>query len=317
MNTVEMIQQYICYRQGLGINFKSAKDILMNFIRFLGARTDLCYLTEELCTTYLGVTDKQITYKWFSRYSVLNGLFQWAVTREYMPESPLPKDKPKEPEHLRPYIYSDDELKRLFDCALDYKSKGTIYQECVRCILQLTYFLGLRISETIKLQIGDIDFKKKCITIRETKFYKSRIVTFNGQLENLLIDFLKWRKSKSMPDTEDSRLFIKADMQPMIVKSFHGAFVKIRNKAGIYRSDTDRYQPRIHDLRHTFAVRRLTTWYQEGLDVQKMLPRLSTYLGHTKLSDTSVYLTMTPELLGCANDLFFNFTNLADYECEE
>lgn len=317
MNTVELIQQYICYRQSLGIKFKSGKDILMNFQRYLGNKPDLEYLTEDLCSAYLKHPGGDITYLWFCKYSVLNGLFQWAVTREYIPESPLPTDKPKEPEHLRPYIYSDDELKRLFDCALDYKSKGTIYQECARCILQLTYFLGLRISETIKLQIGDIDFKNKCITIRESKFFKTRIVTFNGQLENLLIDFLKWRRSMKMPDTAETRLFLKSDMQPMVVNGFHGAFVKIRKKAGICRKDTDRYQPRIHDLRHTFAVRRLTTWYHEGLDVQKMLPKLSAYLGHTQLSHTSVYLTMTPELLECANDLFFNFTNLEDYEYEE
>lgn len=317
MNTVELIQQYICYRQSLGIKFKSGKDILMNFQRYLGDKTDLKYLTEDLCSAYLKYPGGDITYLWFYKYSTLNGLFQWAVTREYIPESPLPKDKPKEPEHLRPYIYSDDELKRLFDSALDYKSKGTIYQECVRCILQLTYFLGLRISETLKLQIGDIDFKRKCIIIRESKFYKSRIVTFNDQIKDFLFKFLEWRRLKDMSETTDTRLFLKSDMQPMCINSFHGAFVKIRKKARIKREYTARYQPRIHDLRHTFAVRRLTTWYHEGLDVQKMLPKLSAYLGHAQLKDTSVYLTMTPELLECANNLFFNFTNLVDYECEE
>ena len=82
------------------------------------------------------------------------------------------------------------------------------------------------------------------------------------------------------------------------------AFRKIRKKASVIRRDNSRYQPRLHDLRHTFAVHRLTAWYKEGSDVQKYLPILSEYLGHTRLSSTSVYLTMTPALLEEAGKLF-------------
>lgn len=81
-------------------------------------------------------------------------------------------------------------------------------------------------------------------------------------------------------------------------------FQKIRQKAGIKRNDSARYQPRLHDLRHTFAVHRLVQWYKEGADVQKMLPLLSVYMGHTHIASTSVYLTMTGELLQEAGKLF-------------
>ena len=75
------------------------------------------------------------------------------------------------------------------------------------------------------------------------------------------------------------------------------AFRRLRRHVGVYRSDGARYQPRLHDMRHSFAINRLTSWYREGADVQKLLPQLATYLGHVKLSATQVYLTMTPELL--------------------
>jgi integrase len=84
-------------------------------------------------------------------------------------------------------------------------------------------------------------------------------------------------------------------------------FRRICEKAGICRTDGARYQPRLHDLRHTFAVHRLTAWYKQGADVQKWLPVLSVYLGHHYLAATSVYLTMTPALLHQANLRFENY----------
>jgi len=85
-------------------------------------------------------------------------------------------------------------------------------------------------------------------------------------------------------------------------------FRHVRQQAGIYRGDGARYQPRLHDLRHTFAVHRLTSWYRQGADVQKLLPQLSVYLGHVLLASTQVYLRMTPELLTEANARFERYS---------
>jgi site-specific recombinase XerD len=101
--------------------------------------------------------------------------------------------------------------------------------------------------------------------------------------------------------------------QPLFQSRIHRAikwqvvqksFQRLRRIAGVSRPDVNPYQPRIHDLRHTFAVHRVTTWYQQGADVQALLPALSTYLGHVDLSSTQRYLTMTPELLDEANRRF-------------
>jgi integrase len=81
-------------------------------------------------------------------------------------------------------------------------------------------------------------------------------------------------------------------------------FVRVRKHARVERTDGASYQPRLHDLRHTFAVHRLTAWYRAGVEVQRLLPLLSVYLGHVNLSSTQVYLSMTPELLAQANIRF-------------
>src|SRR5439155_15806723 len=90
------------------------------------------------------------------------------------------------------------------------------------------------------------------------------------------------------------------------------AFMRIRERAGVRRSDSSRFQPRLHDLRHTFAVHRLTAWYRQGADVQRLIYHLSVYLGHAHLTDTQVYLTMTPELLRQAGTRFERYARGED-----
>lgn len=117
----------------------------------------------------------------------------------------------------------------------------------------------------------------------------------------------EWREKQGMCCVPESKLFLDKKGLDMHIDTVRGAFERIREHAGISRSDKSPFQPRLHDLRHTFAVHRLTSWYRENQDVQQLLPVLSTYLGHTHLSHTSVYLTMTDGLLGEANNRFESY----------
>lgn len=244
----------------------------------------------------------------FIKHTALKGMFQWAVSRGIMINIPLSMDLPKRPEHMTPYIYSKAELQRLFNSAMEYqKNRSHIYPECIKMILQLTYFLGLRLHETMSLKIRDLNQPESFVYIRESKFYKSRIVTYNRKVGKLIDTFLKWREEQGMCGASESRLFLDKKGVEMHIDTVRGAFERIREHAGILRLDKSPFQPRIHDLRHTFAVNRLTAWYKENQDVQKLLPALSTYLGHTYLSHTSVYLTMTDGLLREANSRFESY----------
>ena len=177
----------------------------------------------------------------------------------------------------------------------------------MKMILQLTYFLGLRLHETMSLRIRDLNQPELYVHIRESKFYKSRIVTYNHKVGELIDTFLKWREGQGMCTAPESRLFLNKKGSKMCIDTVRKVFERIRKHAGISRSDQSPFQPRIHDLWHTFAVNRLTAWYKENQDVQKLLPVLSTYLGHTHLSHTSVYLTMTDGLLREANNRFESY----------
>jgi integrase len=156
-------------------------------------------------------------------------------------------------------------------------------------------------------KLGDIDLDASVITIQQSKFYKSRLVPFNDEVKGFITTYLQWRVSQKQPRSLDSYLFIGKNDQPFNLGTMREIFQRIRKQSGIKRIDKSSYQPRMHDLRHTFAVNRLTSWYQENKDVQKLLPILSIYLGHTHLAHTTVYLTMTDELLQEANIRFEHY----------
>jgi site-specific recombinase XerD len=130
-------------------------------------------------------------------------------------------------------------------------------------------------------------------------------------LTKVLSDYLHWR-TVAHPAAGGSRLFLYRHGAAIHQKRLQEEFRRLQQYAGVRRSDGARYQPRLHDLRHTFAVHRLTEWYRQGADVQRLVHHLSIYLGHVYLRDTIVYLTMTPELLQHAGTRFERYARGED-----
>jgi integrase/recombinase XerD len=216
----------------------------------------------------------------------------------------LPASLPDRPPRFVPYIYSTEDVRRLLavpDC--HYPPDCPLTADTMRTLLLLLYGTGLRLSEATRLKHEDADFKNAALTIRETKFGKSRLVPIGKDL----VSILKLYRRRHRPGVGYQRPpTVLATKIGMMIRNDHAGhqFQWLRKEAGILRFDTARYQPRLHDFRHTFAVTRLLTWYREGKDVQRMLPLLSTYLGHCRVDETSVYLQMTRELLQEANRRF-------------
>ena len=236
----------------------------------------------------------------------------WAIARGYMVTNPLPKDKPKEPEAFVPYIYSNEDLKRIFETALTYRRRFNIeYPEVIQVMLKLTYCLGLRPSETTHLVVDDINLQDGLAFIRETKFYKSRVVPFGRDVSQMLRNYLRWRSEAVVSrGITDNHLFIDKRGNPVQLSALQQAFRFIREKAGIHRYDNAHYDVRLQDLRHTFATNRVAQWYREGKDVQALLPVLSTYLGHCNLDSTAVYISFTNQLLDEAGKRFQSYVML-------
>lgn len=308
MKLNQLINQYIGYRKALGEKFKTNEAVLKAFCRDMGTETPLKSVTEEMIHHFLYRKAGTITTGWFCKHTALLGLYRYAVSRNYVTKIPLPRNLPKRPQGIVPYIYTQPELKLIFDGALKYQKNKSHNDPCiVRMALILTYITGLRVHETLSITLNDIDMNNMVITIRQSKFYKSRLVPFNEEVRKVLDIFLRWRKVHQQSVAPESHLLINNHGKPLCADSLRDIFHRILKNAGIKRQDGSAFLPRLHDLRHTFAVTRLISWYRQGKDVQQLLPILSVYLGHKHLSHTSVYLSMTNDLLKEANIRFESF----------
>jgi len=162
----------------------------------------------------------------------------------------------------------------------------------------------LRISEALRLTLADLDLPERLLTIRETKFYKTRLVPLGSDLSQALTTYLAAGGERQHPAPPEAFLLVTRHSLPVSVQLAEDSFKRLCREVGVRRSDGSRFVPRLHDLRHSFAVHRLTACYREGGDVQRLLPQLATYLGHVDIASTQRYLTLTPELLGQASYRF-------------
>jgi integrase/recombinase XerD len=304
MNLQQLIERYISYRQALGERFQSNAFILRAFGRVIGPLAEIGDVRAEQVSTFLTGTGP-ITSNWHNKYRALLGFYRYAISRGHTAEIPLPAEVPKRTTQFVPYIYSREELRRLLDAADCYRRKETSLDPIsFRTILLLLYGTGLRNGEVIRLDRGDVDLDSRVLTIRLTKFHKSRLVPFGPQMHQVLTEYANSRTAPVARSGEDTPFFASRKGTRVIQNTLEAHFRRVRAQSGIQRSGGARCQPRLHDLRHTFAVHRLTSWYEQGADVQKLLPQLSVYLGHAHLTDTQVYLSVTPELLRQANARF-------------
>ncbi len=166
-----------------------------------------------------------------------------------------------------------------------------------RTLLLLLYGTGLRIGEALSLTLADVDFPARLLTIRNAKFFKTRWVPIGPQLSVVLAAYSKIRRQLPRPKRNGSAFFATRQGHGLTLGNTERIFRLLCERAGIRRIDGGRFQPRLHDIRHTFALNRLISWYREGADVQRLLSFLATYLGHIDVAGTQRYLAMTPELL--------------------
>lgn len=296
MRLSEIISLYVSHKRNLGHRFRTEEGILRSFCRALDNGPIATIETEAVLIFLKG--NGQVTESWVKKYHVLSGLYRFSLSRGLAKVSPLPRviPKPTVPAFV-PYIYSHEELKRLLDavpaaCA----GRAPIEEEVLRTLLLLLYGTGLRIGEALALTMAEVDLHQACLLIRETRFFKSRLVPLGKDLMGVLTKYVL-RRLEFQTAPIEAPLFCFLDGSHLSQSSAQSAFRRLRSHAGVEREGGPRRQPRLHDLRHTAAVHRLIAWYRGGANLQNLLPKLVTYLGHVDLSATQRYLTMTPELL--------------------
>jgi integrase len=295
----EAIEQYILWRQAHGAKFTCEGDVLRRLLRYADGDAACDAVTTAQVLTFL-VGKGPLTRNRENKYYALAGFWRYAISRDHASRSPLPDNEPRSPVRAPPYIYSRDELQRLFDPATVAVCRhGARQLDAItfRTLLVLLYGAGLRFGEATRLTLADVNLQESILTIRATKFYKSRLVPIGPHLAAVLKAYMPLRQCGSPPQGDRSFLLANRDGTALAGSTVQQAFDALRRITGVRGRPGGREVPRLHDLRHSFAVHRLTAWYREGCDVQRLLPVLSTYLGHADLEGTKVYLTMTPELL--------------------
>ena len=307
MKLLKAVTAYITYRQTMGELFQTNGRMLKAFARFIGPRTPITKVQPKAVDRFL-IGSGTLTSNWHAKLQALRGFYLYVLSRGYAKNSPLPTVIPKRPPPFVPYIYTRREIRTLLDTSLTYQTnRSWTDPSMVRTLLLLLYGTGLRVREAVSLKLADVNLTEALLIIRQTKFRKTRLVPLGRQLTKVLRQYDSQRRKNGHPQSPETSFFINRNGTPVNQYTIEDIFQRIRKKAGLQRNDGARYQPRLHDLRHTFAVNRLTAWYKEGANVQKWLPVLSTYLGHTYLAATSVYLTMTPTLLQQANRRFQHY----------
>ncbi len=298
-----LIEQYLHYRRSLGWRAAPGGGYLGGFGRFVGADVDIADVRPDRVAAFLAGRSGRVTSTWHTKHTILRSFYRWAVTRGHAAASPLPVAVPKRPPRFVPYVYSHDELRRLLRAADAVRRRADRFLEPVtmRTVLLLLYGAGLRVQEALSLGLDDVDLDGRVLTVRGTKFGKTRLVPVGPDLGRALAAYAGVRAA----GTAAAAPFLTTRHGKPIAKQVVQDYFRILCRAaGVRRDDGACHQPRLHDLRHTFAVHRLTSWYREGADVQRLLPHLSTYLGHVDVNATQVYLTMTPALLDEARRRF-------------
>ena len=303
MKLTDLITEYVSLKQALGMRFLTEAKFFKSFCRALGD-VDIGEVDPSSVEAFL--TGKgPITPTWHKKYGILNGLFRFAVNRGYSKTAPLPKTMPRCPDPFLPHIYATDEISRLLAATDSLNTHVNPLQPATfRTLLLTLYGTGLRISEALSLTLADVNLSDRLLIIRESKFFKTRLVPTGPRLTGHLDAYLEKRRRLPRPSGEDSAFFVTRTGHALAYGYVRKVFRTLRDRAGITPRPGARCAPRIHDLRHTAAVHRLEAWYRQGADVQRLLPRLSTYLGHVDVTKTQRYLTMTPDLLREANKRF-------------
>ena len=296
MTLTSAIDAYLTLKRSLGAGLKAQETILRAFGRALG-EIPLDAISAEACATFCRSTGAPTRF-WENKHQTLRGFFTYLVSRGYLIASPLQEPGPRAAHAFQPYIYSHEELQRLLQATVTLTSARFPLQPLTyRTLLLILYGAGLRASEGLRLRCCDVDLCERLLSIWDTKFFKSRVVPIGEDLGRALGTYRQAREALPKPAGSRSAFFAARSGDAISRQQLEKVFRRLRQHASIGRPATDRWQPRLHDLRHTMAVHRVIAWYRESVDVEARLPLLAAYLGHVNVSGTQRYLTMTPELL--------------------
>jgi site-specific recombinase XerD len=298
------IQNFINLRRLSGTDYQSQAQLLGYFDRFLlDQKWNMPRITREITDCYQQSLSRLAPRTRSNRFCVVRQLCEYLARSDplsYVPE-PL-KALPSQGAH-QPYIYSNSEIQALLGAASKLPPENSLRPHTYRTLLGLLYSTGIRIGEALALNLEHFHSAQKRLHIAEGKFRKARWAPLSASTSRALEQYVR-KRLQMRPRSPDSSLLLNQRSRRLHHPTVNQTFRHLLRQCGIHHSKHT--GPRIHDLRHTFAVHRLLAWYRDGQDVNARLPWLATYMGHVDVHSTQVYLQPTAELIEQVNRRFHN-----------
>jgi integrase len=282
------IEKHIDMKQSFGISNKKSAGMLRALSRQMGD-VSIGSVTKANVLRFLDLS-RTSDVTWMVKYRMLKAFFEYWIARGEVRELPMPRPRaPAGRPAVAPYIYSVSDMRRLLwgTCFMDRLASRAVDPSAVRAVLMFLYGTGARIDETLALAKGDVDLRNHTATFRRST-RSARTIPIGSTL-------VQWLRVYSVSNNYDTETFFarkngKAVEPRLLLRTFES----VRRRMGVSRVDGMGRQPRLRDLRRTFAVHCLKAWTDQKKDLRKMLPILAAYLGHVNLSSTEEYLSLAP-----------------------
>lgn len=302
-----LVQEYLAFRRGLGFKLKDAAGLLLDFARYADRVEHHGHLTIELQVQWALSRPTNDPTRPAQLLSIVRQFARYRAAFDPLTEIPPAGLLGRFPRRKAPHIYSDSEIAELLREASGLSHGRGLRPRAYVVLFSLLVSTGLRISEACGLLPADVDLVEGLLTIRETKFRKSRLVPLHSTATDALRSYAAVRNST--PATRPG-YFFRSDRSPALTRrTVDRTFREIRHRLD-WTSQGRARRPRIHDMRHTFVVRRILRWYEQGEEIDRKILSLATYLGHTDVNYTYWYISAVPELMAITCERFERFARV-------
>lgn len=300
------VETYLAYRRSHGFQLSIDATQLRSFARFADEIGTEEHLTVALAVAWARTARRPSPITWGRRVEVLRSFARHCLRGDPATEIPPPGLFGRVHRRLVPHIYTEIELVELLEATSTLAPQQGLRPVTCRCVFGLLAASGLRISEALSLTHVDVNLKVGVLCIRDTKFHQQRLVPLHPSVTTCLSTYAQ-RRDQFIPRPACDRFFLRDDGQPANQSGMLYALQTLCQQLG-WQPRGDYQHHRLHDFRHTFIVRSTLRFYEQGIDVNRAVLALSTYVGHAKVSDTYWYFTGIPELMAIAAERFHHFT---------
>jgi integrase len=298
----DLAEGYVAMRRRLGYRLTRQAAYVASFAGFLDSSGHRGPVPASLSVTWAAGTSSPDPRSPARRLGVIRGFLRHLAALDGATEVPPPGLLGPTGHRRPPHVYSDEEIAALLGAAAGLSPAGGLRPHCYVTLFGLLACTGLRISEALALSVDDVDLGEAILTVRSGKGGKSRLVPLHPSALEPLRAYAA-RRDSCGPASGSAAFFRTDSCDHLSYAAVSGTFERLRRRLG-WSGDGRTRQPRIHDLRHRMAVKRLVLWHAEGADVDAKIPALATYLGHVLVSDIYWYFSATPELMAVVAERF-------------